>query len=194
MDSAQQREVPQVSKGRRWKRYILDILLAFMAVNLFTFLLFRLPFHPRLASILLIYLFIVLWMVHKWGLRTAILTALIACAVLDFLVVPPIFSITVAQPEDGWELLTFLLFVIVLSFSYSRLQKRIEKAKQQKQEDSKLYEERLRKQQEEVNRRDHEMDIFYEIVQSTRDTKDLKYQLSYIAQAIEEAYYACGVS
>src|ERR1700680_1406057 len=31
----------------------------------------------------------------------------------------------------------------------------------QKQEDSQLYEERLRKQIEEVNRRDHEMQIFY---------------------------------
>lgn len=194
MDSGQQREVPQISKGFQWKRYMLDILLAFMAVNLLMFLLFTLPFHPRLASILLVLLFLVLWMVHKWGLRTAILTALIACAVLDFLVVPPIFSITVAQAEDGWELLTFLLFVIVLSFSISRLQKRIEKAKQQKQEDSRLYEERLRKQIEEVNRRDHEIDIFYEVVQNIRDTKDLKYQLSNIAQAIKEAYSASGVS
>src|SRR5437763_13762070 len=119
MDAVQHQEVSQVSKGRRWKRYMLDILLASMAAILLTFLLFTLPFHPRLTSILLVYLFIVLWMVHKWGLRTAILTALIACAVLDFLVVPPIFSISVAQVEDGWELLTFLLFVIVLSFSYS---------------------------------------------------------------------------
>src|SRR5438067_11696846 len=132
--------VSEVSKGHWWKRYMLDILLAFTGAILLTFLVFTLPFHPRLASILLVYLFVVLWLIHKRGLRTAILTALIGCAVLDFLVVPPVFTIYVAHIEDGWELLTFLLFVIVLGFSYSRLQKRIEKAKKQTQEDSRLYE------------------------------------------------------
>jgi len=180
-------------KERWWKRYMLDILLAFTAAILLTFLVVTLPFHPHLATILLVYLFVVLWLIHKRGLRTGILTALIGCAVLDFLVVPPVFTIFVAHIEDGWELLTFLLFVIVLGFSYSRLQKRIEKAKKQTQEDSRLYEERLRQEREEVYRRDHAMDIFFEVVQNTRDTKDLNYQLSYIGQAIEEAYSACGV-
>ncbi len=193
MGQIQRQDILNSFKEHWRKRYMLDMLLAFMAAILLMFLIVTLPFHPRLATILLVYLFVVLWLIHKRGPRTGILTALIGCAVLDFLVVPPVSTFYVTNIEDGWEILTFLLFVIVFGFSYSRLQKRIEKAKQQTQEDNRLYEEKLRQHLEEVNRRDHEMDIFFEVVQHTRDTKDLTYQLGYIGQAIEEAYSECGV-
>src|SRR5438874_1247727 len=117
MGQIQHQEVSEASKEHWWKRYLLDILLAFMAAILLIILHFALPIHPHLATILLVFLFIMLWLVHKRGFRTPILIALIACAVLDFLVVPPSFSFWVSQLEDGWQLLTFLLFVIVLSFS-----------------------------------------------------------------------------
>jgi len=47
----------------------------------------------------------------------------------------------------------------------------MEKVKRQKAEESILYEEQLRKQKEEVNRRDRQMSIFYEVMQATRDQK-----------------------
>ena len=65
--------------------------------------------------------------------------------------------------------------------------------KQQEHEASILYKERLRKQAEEVTRHDYEIGIFYNVVQATRDEKDLKYQLGFITQAIEEAFSFCGV-
>ncbi len=176
-----------------WKHYLIDIILAFVVGLLLTCLILALPLHLRLATILLVYLFIVLYLVYKRGFRTAILAAFIGCATLDFLIVPPVLSITVSHVEDGWELLIFLLFAITLSYSYSHLRNRMEKVKRQKAEESILYEEQLRKQKEEVNRRDRQMSIFYEVMQATRDQNDLRSQLDLIAHTIEDTFCTCGV-
>jgi K+-sensing histidine kinase KdpD len=143
------------------KHYFIDIIVAFIIGFLLICLILALPVHLRLATILLIYLFIVLYLVYTRGFRTAILAAFIGCAILDFLIVPPVLSITVSQVEDGWELLIFLLFTITLSYSFSRLRNSIEKVKRQKTEESIHYEEQLRKQKEEVQRRDHHLSVFY---------------------------------
>src|SRR2546422_3880450 len=140
------------SREQWWKRYLIDLILTFIVGLLLTCLIFALPLHPRLATILLGYLFIVLCLVYTRGVRTAILAAFIGCAVLDFLFVPPILSIWVSQVEDGWELLIFLLFAVTLSYSYSRMRNRMEKVKRQKDEESMRYEEQLRKQLDEVSR------------------------------------------
>src|SRR5438270_170262 len=128
-----------------WKHYLIDIIVAVLVGLLLTLLVFTLPLHLRLATILLVYLFIVLYLVYIRGFRTAILAAFIGCVTLDFLVVPPVLSITVSHVEDGWELLIFLSFAITLSYSFSHLRNRIEKVKRQKTEESIHYEEELRK-------------------------------------------------
>lgn len=183
----------KASRVEGWKRYFIDLLLAFIVGLLLTFLIFALPLHPHLATILLGYLFIVLCLVYTRGLRIAILTAFIGCAVLDFLFVPPVLSIWVNQVEDGWELIIFLLFAITLSYSIARMRNRMEKVKRQKDEESMRYEEQLRKQLDEVSRRDHQMSVFYEVMQATREQKDLRAQLDIIALTIEHVFCACGV-
>lgn len=184
---------PDTSNEEWWKRYLIDIFLAFLVGFLLTCLIFALPLHPRLATILLGYLFIVLCLVYTRGVRTAILAAFIGCAALDFLVVPPVFSIRVAQVEDGGQMLIFLIVAIALSYSYSRLRTRMEKVKRQKDEECIRYEEQLRKQSEEVSRRDRQMSVFYEVMQATRDQKDLRSQLDLIARTIEDVFCTCGV-
>ncbi|MGZ3645202.1 MAG: ATP-binding protein [Ktedonobacteraceae bacterium] len=175
------------------KHYLIDIVLAFLIGLLLTCLILALPRRLPLALFLLIYLFIVLYLVYKRGFRTAILAAFIGCATLDFLIVPPILSITVSHVEDGWELLIFLLFAITLCYSYSHLLDRMEKVKRQKAVESVQYQEQLRKQQEEVDRRDHHLSVFYEVMQSTRDQNDLRSQLDLIARTIEDTFCTCGV-
>jgi K+-sensing histidine kinase KdpD len=99
------------------KHFLIDIVLAFLVGLLISCLILALPRRIPLALFLLIYLFIVLYFVYTRGFRTAVLTAFIGCATLDFLIVPPVFSFTVAHVEDGWELLIFLLFAITLCYS-----------------------------------------------------------------------------
>ena len=192
----QKRFFPAIKTTRNdwWKSYLLDLALAFAAGLLFTGIAFFLPFHFGLAALLLGYLFILLWLIHKRGIGTAILAAVIATAVFDFLFVPPLFSIQVSKNEDGWTLLIFLAFAILLSYSYSRMKYGVEKARRQREEEKFQYEEQLRKQHEEVNRHDSQMNIFYEVMQATREEKDVKAQLNLVASAIEEMFAHCGVS
>ena len=120
----------QKNNSEEWqKHYLIDIIVAVVVGLLLTILVFALPLHLRLATILLVYLFIVLYLVDTRGFRTAILAAFIGCAALDFFIVPPVFSFTVSHVEDGWELLIFLLFAITLCYSYSHLLNRMEKVK-----------------------------------------------------------------
>lgn len=175
------------------KHYLIDIIFAFLVALLLAFLIHFIPLHLSLALFFVIYLFIVLYLVYAHGFRTAILAAFIGCATLDFLIVPPVLSISVSHVEDGWELLIFLLFAIILSYSYSHLLNRIEKVKRQKAEESVHYEEQIRKQQEEVDRRDHHLSVFYSVMQKTRDEHDLESQLELIARTIEDTFSACGV-
>src|SRR5262249_36857437 len=86
-----------------------------------------------------------------------------------------------------------LIFAIALSYSLSRLRTLVEKVKKQKAEESIRYEEQLRKQQEEVGRRNHQMSVFYEVMQATRDQKDLRSQLELIAHTIEDVFGTSGI-
>lgn len=177
-----------------WKTHLLDIALAVAPGLVFGGIASILPFHVGLATFLLAYLFILLWLVHNRGLGTAISAAVIACAVFDYLLVPPHGSFWIATIEDGWQLLIFLVFAVLLSVSYARLKERAEKARQQREEAMLHYEEQLRRQYEDASRHDSQMNAFYEVLQVTREEKDVKARLKLVARAIEEVFAYCGVS
>src|SRR5947209_3920792 len=164
MAQDQQRLELQEGKGYQWHPYLIDAALAIMAVTFVTVLIFALQLTTRILVISLFYLFIVLWLVHKRGLKTAILAALVACITFDFFFLPPFFSFSLTHIEEGIDLFIFLIFAIILAYAYSEQQKRVERTKQQKYEATLLYEEKLRKQTEEASRRDREIDIFYDVV------------------------------
>jgi two-component system sensor histidine kinase KdpD len=192
----QLRFFPLIKTARNdwWKPHLLDLALVIIAGLLLTGIAFILPIHLRLATLLLCFLFILLWLVHRRGIGTAVIAAVIVCAIFDFLFVPPLFSIRISAIEDGWELLIFLAFVILFSVCYSRVNERAEKAKQQREEEALRYEEQLRKQHEEVNRHGSQMTTYYEVMQAIREEKDVKAQLKLMARAIEEMFACCGVS
>ena len=183
----------EVRKGQGWKPYLIDTTVAIAVGVSVTVLISSLQPHPGIATILLAYLFIVLWLVHKRGLRTAILAALTGCITFDFFFLQPIFSFSITHIEEGVDLFIFLMFAIILGYVYSEQRKRAERTKQQNYEETILYEEKLRKQADEVSRRDYEIGIFYEVVRATRDEKDLRYQLNLITKAIDETLAFYGV-
>src|SRR5215471_13243618 len=98
-------EVSNPGNEKWWKRYLVDLMLAFIVGLLLIYLILAHSLHLRVSTILLGYLFIVLYLAYTRGLRTAIIAAFIGCAAFDFLFVPPVFSISVSQVEDGWEML-----------------------------------------------------------------------------------------
>lgn len=83
-------------------------------------------------------------------------------------------------------MIAFLLLAVLLGFMYSKVQAK----HQQEHAESVLYQERLRA---EVTRHDFEDNIYYAVVQAARDKENLKYQLGFISQKIEEVYSSCGL-
>ena len=189
MEQAQHSPVRQTKKSEQWKRYLIDAAIAIMVVVPITLIIFALQIHPDISTLLLLYLFIVLWLAHQRGFWIVVLAALTACVAVDYFLIQPRFSFAIADFGEELALFVFLLLAVILGYMYSTSQKR----KQQEHEASLLSEERLRKQTEEITRHDYEAGIFYNVVQVTRDKNDLKYQLGFITRTIEAAFSFCGL-
>ncbi|HLH63714.1 MAG TPA: DUF4118 domain-containing protein [Ktedonobacteraceae bacterium] len=189
MEQTQHRSMSQAKQDIRWKRALIDVGLAIIAVVLVTLIIYGLRLHTYISTVLFVYLFIVLWLVHQRGFWIAVFAAFAACLAFDFFLIQPVFSFTIDHFDDALALFIFLLFAIILGFLYSKMQE----IRRQEHEESILFKQRLHQQAEEVTRHDYEAGIFYNVVQATRDEKDLKYQLGLISLAIEEAFSFCGV-
>ena len=194
MSQFEHSQVSEVRKGQPWKRYLIDNLLAIVAILLVSAFIFWFRLDQHIPSITLFYLLIVLWIAHRDGLFAAILVAVVACLSLDFFLLPPSFSLHIAQVEAAQNLLLFLLIVIMVSYFFWRVRERAREAYRREQETRSLYELGLRERAEEVCRREQEMRTFYTLLQTTSDEKDLKHQLNLIAQAIVDAFSFCGLS
>jgi two-component system, OmpR family, sensor histidine kinase KdpD len=176
-----------------WKPGLTDAILVLLIVV--SFMIFILSFYLRVshATALLMYLFIIFFLIHKRKILIAIIVSVIGCIIVDFFLVQPFFSLNVGHLEEGLDLALFLLFVLVFSYMYSRSQKQADKAIQHEHTISASYEEKLYKQTEETSRREHELRIFSDTVREVHKEKDLKRGLSYIAQAIDNAFSTYGI-
>lgn len=175
------------------KRGMVNLITALLVAALFTgsLLVFRVQF--QLGTVLLIFLFIELGLAYTRGIVAAIVAAFVMCLLLDFLFVSPSRSLNIAHSEDAWGLLFFLIYAILLSLTFAQLHGRSERIRRQKEEEGMRFQEQLRVQNEEISRRDHQMSIFYNLMQATRDEKDLHLQLELIAHTIDEAFAANGL-
>ncbi|MDQ2887974.1 MAG: ATP-binding protein [Chloroflexota bacterium] len=176
-----------------WKHYLIDAALALLTAV--PMIIFVLPFHMPVSqtSALFLYLFIIFLLIYKRRTGIAILIAFTACAVVDFFLIQPIFSFSISHLEEGLNLLLFLLLALAVSYLNSRSQKQADKAIQHEHDTSVFFEDRLRRQTEETNLREYELRIFSEVVREIREEKDLRRQLSSIAQAIDSAFSTSGI-
>lgn len=193
MEAKQRRLRLIVTREGSSKRYAVSAALAITIPALATIAILALRLHPIPATILLIYLFVILFLTHQRGFGTAVFAAFIACILFDFFLVQPRFSLNISRSEERLDILAFLIFAIVLSYSYSHIQKRIEKAKFQKEQENHIYEKKLSEQSEEAKRRDHEIAFFSRVVYATQNEKDLRPQLQLMEHAIEEALSRYGI-
>lgn len=193
MEAKQRRLRLSAFREGSWKRYTISAVLAITIPALATIAILALRLHLIPATILLIYLFVILLLTHKRGFGTAVFAAFIACILFDFFLVQPRYSLNINRREELLDILTFLLFAIVLSYSYSHIQKRIEKAKLQKEQEDHIYEKKLSEQSEEAKRRDHEIAFFSRIVYATQSEKNLCSQLHLMEHAIKETLSCYGI-
>ncbi|GAC1566273.1 MAG: hypothetical protein NVS3B14_07370 [Ktedonobacteraceae bacterium] len=195
MDWSRDRIASQLRAWSWWKRLLIDITVAILPVAVITVPVFFLHPHTHIAiaTLLLVYLVVVLILAYKGGSRVAILAAVFACITFDFFLLDPVFTLWVEHLEDGIDLIFFLVLAILVSFILAQHRKLAERAQQLSELESIRFEARLQEQQTEVNRRDYELRAFFNVIEVTRDQKELKEQLSLIAQTIMNTFAFCGI-
>lgn len=169
---------------RAWRQYARDILSALLAATALTIPLFLL--HQNLATVLFVYLPIVLAIAYLRGFRIAMLMAFLICFVCDFFFIKPVYSLLIYDVRDLIGLLTFLLISLLLSFLIVQQHEEAKRVKQQQEEEQ-------RRHSVEVSRLDQQVNAYWEVMQKLREEKDLQKQLALVARTIEELFAPCGV-
>jgi len=119
--------------GTQATRYIVSL----GAIALITLLAYRLRVNP--TTVALMFLVEVLLASAYWGLRYAIVLAVIATAAFNFFFLPPIGTFTIADPQNWVALLAFLVTALVASNLAERARREAERAKQRRREVDRLY-------------------------------------------------------
>jgi two-component system sensor histidine kinase KdpD len=87
----------------------------------------------------LFFLIAVLFASAYWGLRIAVILAVLATAAFNFFFLPPLYTFTVADPQNWAALAAFLVTALVASNLSARARREAEQAKQRRLEVERLY-------------------------------------------------------
>jgi two-component system, OmpR family, sensor histidine kinase KdpD len=119
--------------GTQAVRYILVVV----AIVIITAIDFRL--HLNHTAVAMMFLVAVLLASAYWGLRYAVLMAFLATAAFNFFFLPPIWKLTIADPQNWVALFAFLVTALVASNLGERARDEAERAKQRRREVERLY-------------------------------------------------------
>ena len=161
----------EAREGPLWRRYLIDGILAIVGSLLLTVLLYALRLYPSIPNISLIYLLLVLALGSTRGLFAAVLSALVAFFSFDFFLVQPLYTLTIAKPEEWIALFVFLATAIITGQLASALHRRAEQASRQARETR----------------------ILYELVRATNNEEELERQLSVVVHSIVDVFSSWGV-
>jgi signal transduction histidine kinase len=128
--------LPQARAAPGWRRAASDSLLAIAAVALVTGALATAHLYPRLPSIVLTYLLVIIVLASTRGRYAAILAAVLASFSFDFFLTPPLYRFAFTSPEaddllDPW---VFLAAAIVAGQVTAALRRHAEQARRREQE------------------------------------------------------------
>lgn len=104
-----------------------------------TFLFYRLlPVNS--TTVALVFVLAVLAIATRWGLTEAIVSAVFAMLCFNFFFLPPVGTLTIADPQNWVALLTFLITAVVASQLSASVRRRELEASSRRNEVEKLYE------------------------------------------------------
>lgn len=112
---------------RQWRRLLLDSALAGGGTALITILVAATDLYPRIPSISLLgYVLVILALASSRGLYAAILASVLAPALFDYFITPPLYRLFPSNPEDWFTCVVLLVVGIVTSQMASELRRRAE--------------------------------------------------------------------
>ena len=97
------------------------------------------PLHVNHTTVALMFLVSVLLTSAYWGLRYAVVQAVVATAAFNFFFLPPVGTFTIADPQNWVALFAFLVTALVASNLAERARREAEGAKQRRREVERLY-------------------------------------------------------
>lgn len=163
--------VLEVKKVPHWVQYLLDSVLATMGSLLVTLIIAVFQLYPLIPNISIVYLLIVLALASTRGRYAAIFASLVAFFSFDFCIVPPLYTFTIARPEEWIALFVFLIDAILTGHLASALRQRAQEAA----------------------RRERETYTLYDLMRVTTREEEPTHQLQAIAQAIVDVFSLWGV-
>ena len=92
-----------------------------------------------LPNLSMIFLTAVLFSAVAWGLGPSILASILSVVVYDFFLVPPLYTFTVASPQDLLALMVFLIVAVLTSNLTARVRDQAEAAKRREARTAALY-------------------------------------------------------
>ena len=95
--------------------------------------------HVNHTTVALMFLVSVLLTSAYWGLRYAVVQAVVATAAFNFSFLPPVGTFTIADPQNWVALFAFLVTALVASNLSERARREAEGAKQRRREVERLY-------------------------------------------------------
>ncbi len=139
MKKEKRSSVLESKKAPRWVQYMVDSTLATMGSLFVTLIIAVFQLYPRIPNISIVYLLIVLALASTRGRYTAIFASLVAFFSFDFFIVPPLYTFTIARPEEWIALFVFLIDAILTGHLASALHQRAQEAARRERETYTLY-------------------------------------------------------
>lgn len=119
------------------KKQAVRFAFVLAAVGVVTAIAFKV--HVNQTTVALMFLVMVLLTSAYWGLRYAVVMAVVATACFNFFFLPPIGTFTIADPQNWVALFAFLVTALVASNLAERAREEAEGAKQRRREVERLY-------------------------------------------------------
>ena len=140
MVTSAESNIRSVSEGLLLKagRLILRLFLALSLVAAITFVFFRL-IHVNATSVGFFYLVAILVIATVWGLVEATVSSITAMLCFNFFFLPPIGTLTIADPQNWVALFAFLTTALTASQLSDRLKRQRREAVDRQREMERLY-------------------------------------------------------
>jgi K+-sensing histidine kinase KdpD len=123
--------------SQSWLGYLVSVVGVAAATALLKFL--GQPINP--TTVALAFLLIVLFVATAWGSRPAILASVLAMLCFNFFFLPPIGTLTIADPDNWIALFAFLITAVTAGELSARVKRRAEEAEDSRREIERLYQE-----------------------------------------------------
>ncbi|MBO0719918.1 MAG: PAS domain-containing sensor histidine kinase [Blastocatellia bacterium] len=125
--------------AKNWERKVNGYLFAIGGIVLVTALLA--PSQNELSSttVALAFLLIVLFSATGWGIRPAMAASLLAVLSFNFFFLPPLFTWTIADPQNWVALAAFLITALTAGSLSARAKRRAEEAEERRRQIEGLY-------------------------------------------------------